>query len=222
MKKLFFCCLMIFVISGISGAQEIPSGIGFEETLIATGVNFKDYAELYIYGIDVREMVVKRVDTDGDIYEKPVDDLISSDIAFELNLAFSEQLRKVLPVAQPQEQFKGAAGLKGKNALMLDIKLSYERKVEDVGLLTQLIFKKEEKVVSEGGLTIACSFRDADSGKVVLKLEQTLVFDIENDEQPFGTEKEQEELKSLIKIWAMRAARILANKRGEEYKNPEL
>ncbi len=221
MKKLFFWWWIIILISGISWAQESPRGVGFEETAITTGVNFKDYAELYIYGIDVRKMGVKRVDTDGDLYEKPVDDLISLDIAFELNRVFSEQLGKVLPVAQPQEQFKGAAWLKGKNALLLEIKLSYERTIEDVGLLTQFIFKKDENVISEGNLTIVCSFRDSDSGKVVLKLEQTLAFDIENDEQPFSTEKDQEELKNLIKIWAMRSARILANKRGVEYSNPE-
>ncbi len=189
-------------------------GVGFKEEAPVPGTDFKHYAELYIYGIDMRGMVVKRIDVDGAEYNKSADNDTLSGIAFDVGGAFSDEIGKVLPVAEQTEKLVGLKELKGKHVLILDIKLSYERKIEDVGALTQFLLRKKETMVSNGGLTIECSFRDADSGKQVLKLSQTLAFDVENNELPFSGERNQEELRELINIWAQRTARILAGKRG--------
>ncbi len=211
-KKLIFASSLVLLACAFAFAQDGLSGVGFTEEALSPATDFKSYAGLYIYGIDVRGMVVKITDTDGDTYERSAPDDILSNIALDLGKAFSAEIGNVLPVVEQEEEIDGAKELKGKNALILDIKLSYDRATEDVGTLTHVLLRKEQSV-SGKGLTIECVFRDADSNKPVLKLTQTQAFDVENNDQPFAGEKDQEALGKLIELWSSRAARILASKR---------
>jgi hypothetical protein len=198
-------------------AEGEHTGVGFQEERLIPLVDFKDYSRLYISGINLRGMSVKRIDTDGDTSEKSVDDDTLAGIAFDINKVFSEEISKVLPVLEPEQKLNGLKALKGQKALALDVKLTYERTIEDAGILDQLLLRKEETEISDKGLTIECLFRDVDSGKAVLKLSQTMPFDIENNDQPFAGDKDKEGLGKLIKIWASRTSRILARERGVEY-----
>ena len=220
MKKLIFIVSILLIASSCAFADE--SQVGFEEKVLVPGTDFKNYSGLYIYGIDVRGMVVKRIDTDGNIHEKPADEDTLSGIASDLGKEFSAQINKVLPVVEQEQKLKSLKELKGKKALILDIKLSYDRRIEEVGTLTQLLLKREPSIVSGSALTIECGYRDSDSGKPVLRLSQRVPFDIEDNEHPFTGDKDQQELKQLIKIWASRSARILSNKRGVEYTSDQL
>ncbi|MDD5116548.1 MAG: hypothetical protein PHW98_05755 [Candidatus Omnitrophica bacterium] len=217
MKKLLFLFFISLITAGLASAEGDHSGVGFQEERLAPLTDFRNYSQLYISGIDLREMRVKMIDTDGDAREISVDDDTSAGIAFDLNKAFSEEISKVLPVAEPEGKLSGLKALKGQNVIVLDVKLTYERAIEEVGTLDRLLLRKDETMVSDKGLTIECVFRDADSGKALLKLSQTVAFDIEDNERPFAGDKDKEELGKLIKIWASRTGRILAKQRGVEY-----
>lgn len=222
MKKfLFLLCIFLLAAGPVCG-QEERAGVGFEEKVLDPKADFKGYAELYIHNIDVSKMVVKRVDKDGDMYQRSARGNTMFVIASELGEIFSAELDRAMPVVKQEGPLTGGLkALKGKSVLVLDIHLSYDRTIEDVGFLTQFLSKEKEKLASDKGLTIECSFRDADSGKPLLKLIQTTPFDVVNNDRPFSAKKDKEELKKLFRSWASRVRRILARKRGVVLQEPD-
>ena len=125
MKKLLFLLFIFLMAAGLALAEADHPGVGFQEEKLVHPIDFRNYSQLYISGIDLREMLVKMIDTDGDAREISVDDDTSAGIAFDLNKAFSEEINKVLPVAEPEEKLNGLKALKGQKVIVLDVKLTY-------------------------------------------------------------------------------------------------
>jgi len=200
-----------FFMMGVAAAGEAE--IGFRQEWQAPEGALKEYSQLYIHTVDLRDMKTSRIDRDGDRYEQSVDEEVLRRIAFIIYEEFSNIIKGVIPVFDLEGQVGNVTELKGKGLLVLEVKLSYDLTVEDQGLLMGFFTGKDSLQHSPGEVSIQCLLRDADSGKPLLTLTDSQELPVFDTQDPFGDEKDQAALQELIAIWAQRVVNILQLKR---------
>lgn len=202
MRKILLVIIIVMLLR-IVDAASAPSNSEFQVELLDSQVDFKTYDCLYINGIDVRGMGVTLHGTDGNKYRQSADETVLSAIASGLGDFFSVEMEKVIPLLEQDEEINNLDQLKGKRALIMDIKLMYDATT----------VQGDDPEISGGSLTIECVFLDVDAGYLVLKLSQSLSFNVEDTNRPFSGENERLKLEQLFESWALKTAAVIAGKR---------
>jgi len=183
-------------------AQEAPL-VNMDESWVKPDVNFNLFDELYIFNIDLRDLVVS-VLYDGED-EAANDEVIGQEsmenVAMTIFQSYSDELQGIIPLSQDDI---APADFKDRNAMILNIKLSGKIDIQDKRLLMELL-QGEESPQAE--LTIEGSMLDSKTKDAIMTFRDKKEALIGSD--PFSTPEDIETLSKLTDTWAASLATFL-------------
>ncbi len=193
------------LLSCIAYAQQTVI-FGFERSWVETKADLKAYKEIFFRNIDLRDLRLKVRDIDGEL----VKDRFSADamqqIALTIFRSFADSMDSVIDVNMEELEVQD---LKGKNLLVVDLKVSGIYVVEEERLLMKAIKGAAKPSLA---LTLEGSVADGDTDKALATFADTKeIADL--SDAPFENAEDLEKLSAALDQWASYLKDFLWKKR---------